>query len=167
MQLFGKIIWASELKSGITHHGRPWRSKLYGLEFAEAGNRIPNKIVFNVVGQDIETFGIKVGEMLTVDIVFNVHVLENRKMANNIKCRGVFHYGETGTADEFADTYGAFAHDSMAGDDEVQDIPPVPAASRPAPTSFRPASAVKETEKRKAEAERKKEAEGDDYPLPF
>ena len=65
MEIFGKIICALPIRSGVSAKtGNPWQSATYVLETQD---QYPKRMVFDVFGQDnIAKFNIQVGESLTV-----------------------------------------------------------------------------------------------------
>jgi hypothetical protein len=66
-QIFGKIIEAQEMRSGVSQtSGKEWASRSYLLETMDAH---PRHCLFDITGKErIETIGLKVGELVTVDL---------------------------------------------------------------------------------------------------
>ena len=65
MEIFGKIICALPIRSGVSaKSGKPWQCASYVLETQD---QYPKRMVFDVFGQDnISDFNIQVGKSLTV-----------------------------------------------------------------------------------------------------
>lgn len=89
MEIFGKIICALPIRSGVSaKSGKPWQSATYVLETQD---QYPKRMVFDVFGQDnIAKFNIQVGESLTVSFDIDAHEYQGRWF-NAVRCWSVFH----------------------------------------------------------------------------
>lgn len=89
MEIFGKIICALPIRSGVSAKaGNPWQLATYVLETQD---QYPKRMVFDVFGQDnIAKFNIQVGESLTVSFDIDAHEHQGRWF-NSVRCWSVFH----------------------------------------------------------------------------
>lgn len=89
MEIFGKIICALPIRSGVSaKSGKPWQSTSYVLETQD---QYPKRMVFDVFGQDnIAKFNIQVGESLTVSFDIDAHEYQGRWF-NAVRAWSVFH----------------------------------------------------------------------------
>lgn len=82
MKLEGKIIAALEEKGGVAKSGKEWRSREYVIE---TNDKHPKKCCFSVMNQNIDNFGLKVGQ--DVDIEIDIDAREwNGRWFNSITC---------------------------------------------------------------------------------
>ena len=76
MEIKGKVIAALDVKKGVSKStGKEWSSQDYVIETQE---QYPKKVCFNIWGDKIEAFAVKVGEMLTVSIDIDAHEYEGK-----------------------------------------------------------------------------------------
>ena len=89
MEIFGKIICALPIRSGVSaKSGKPWQCASYVLETQD---QYPKRMVFDVFGQDnISDFNIQVGKSLTVCFDIDAREYQGRWF-NSIHARNVFH----------------------------------------------------------------------------
>lgn len=89
MEIFGKIICALPIRSGVSaKSGKPWQSASYVLETQD---QYPKRMAFDVFGQDnIAKFNIQVGESLTVSFDIDAHEYQGRWF-NAVRAWSVFH----------------------------------------------------------------------------
>lgn len=88
MEIFGKIICALPIRSGVAKSGKPWQSATYVLETQD---QYPKRMAFDVFGQDnIAKFNIQVGESLTVSFDIDAHEYQGRWF-NAVRAWSVFH----------------------------------------------------------------------------
>lgn len=82
MKLEGKIIAALEEKGGVAKSGKEWRIREYVIE---TNDKYPKKCCFSVMNQNIDNFGLKVGQ--DVDIEIDIDAREwNGRWFNSITC---------------------------------------------------------------------------------
>ena len=80
-QVKGIIVAALPMKTGVSKQGREWKRCTYVIQY-ENGDR-PKRVVFDVLGDKIDQFGIRMNEVLTVHL--NIDAKEyNGRMYNNI-----------------------------------------------------------------------------------
>ena len=75
MEFTGKIIAILQPRGGVSKSGNEWKSQEYVIETQE---QYPKKVCFNIWGDKIEAFAVKVGEMLTVSIDIDAHEYEGK-----------------------------------------------------------------------------------------
>lgn len=78
MELTGKIIFASEPRSGISNRtGSAWKSQDFVIEWIE--NNFPRHCSFTVFGEDrLNQFNIQVGQEYTVSFDIDAHEYQGR-----------------------------------------------------------------------------------------
>lgn len=78
MELTGKIIFASEPRSGISNRtGSSWKSQDFVIEWIE--NNFPRHCSFTVFGEDrLNQFNIQVGQEYTVSFDIDAHEYQGR-----------------------------------------------------------------------------------------
>lgn len=81
MEISGKIIWASEPRSGVSQRtGSAWKSQDFVIETHE---QYPKRCVFGVFGEDrLKEFNINVGDELTVSFDIDAHEYQGRWFNN-------------------------------------------------------------------------------------
>lgn len=128
MEISGKIIWASEPRSGVSQRtGSAWKSQDFVIETHE---QYPKRCVFGVFGEDrLKEFNIQVGEELTVSFDIDAHEYQGRWF-NNLRAWRV--------------QKGVVA----APQTEVNNVAtqPMTAAPQAAPTNVQPMSSVPTSE---------------------
>ena len=76
MEIKGKIIALLPIKEGTSKStGNAWKSQDYVLETQDL---YPKHVCFNVWGDKIDAFAIKVGDVLTVSIDIDAHEYEGK-----------------------------------------------------------------------------------------
>ncbi len=83
MEISGKIIWASEPRSGVSQRtGSAWKSQDFVIETHE---QYPKRCVFGVFGEDrLKEFNIQVGDEMTVSFDIDAHEY-NGRWFNNLR----------------------------------------------------------------------------------
>ena len=82
LEISGKIIAVLPERGGISKAGKDWKSQEYVIE---TNGQYPRNIVFTVLNDNIETFGLRVGMEAT--IYADVNAKEwNGKWYNSITC---------------------------------------------------------------------------------
>lgn len=82
MKLEGKIIAALDEQRGVSKSGKEWRRMEYVIE---TPGEYPKKCVFSVMGDNIEKFGLRIGQ--DVDIEIDIDAREyNGRWFNSITC---------------------------------------------------------------------------------
>lgn len=81
MEISGKIIWASEPRSGVSQRtGTTWKTQDFVIETHE---QYPKRCVFGVFGEDrLKEFNINVGDELTVSFDIDAHEYQGRWFNN-------------------------------------------------------------------------------------
>lgn len=74
-EIFGKIIAVLPTRSGTSAKGTQWSSQTAVIETEE---QYPKKLAFDVMGDKIAEFGLRVGERLTVSYDFDAHEYNGR-----------------------------------------------------------------------------------------
>lgn len=76
MEIKGKVIAVLDVKKGVSKStGNAWKSQDYVLETQDL---YPKHVCFNVWGDNIDAFAIKVGDVLTVSIDIDAHEYEGK-----------------------------------------------------------------------------------------
>lgn len=79
----GRIIWMSEIRSGISQAGKQWSACDYVIE--EDSGQFPSRVTFTVFGDDnLRKFNIQIGDYLEVSLDVNSREY-NGKFYNSIK----------------------------------------------------------------------------------
>ena len=82
MKIEGKIIAALDEQRGVSKSGKEWRRMEYVIE---TPGEFPKKCVFSVMGDNIEKFGLRIGQ--DVDIEIDIDAREyNGRWFNSITC---------------------------------------------------------------------------------
>lgn len=82
MKIEGKIIAALDEQRGVSKSGKEWRRMEYIIE---TPGEYPKKCVFSVMGDNIEKFGLRIGQ--DVDIEIDIDAREyNGRWFNSITC---------------------------------------------------------------------------------
>lgn len=67
----GKIIAVMEEQSGISKNGSAWRQREYVLQ--EDKDKYPQRCAFRVKGENIEKFGLNIGDIVTAYLDIDAH----------------------------------------------------------------------------------------------
>lgn len=67
MHIEGTIIAEIAIKQGKTKEGNDWRTKRYVIRY-DANDKYDKSVAFDVYGDNIEKFGIQVGQEYSIDI---------------------------------------------------------------------------------------------------
>lgn len=82
MKIEGKIIAALDEQRGVSKSGKEWRRMEYVIE---TPGEFPKKCVFSVMGDNIEKFGLRIGQ--DVDLEIDIDAREyNGRWFNSITC---------------------------------------------------------------------------------
>lgn len=93
-EIFGKIIAVLPTRSGTSAKGTQWSSQTAVIETEE---QYPKKLAFDVMGDKIAEFGLRVGERLTVSYDFDAHEY-NGRWFNSCRAWRVQRQAEAGSA---------------------------------------------------------------------
>lgn len=88
MTIKGTITWESAESSGVSQSGKPWRRKSYICCYDSSNAQYPKEVLFDVMGDKIDTFNLHKGSNVEIEVDFNVREYQgkNYMQATAWKC---------------------------------------------------------------------------------
>lgn len=122
MKLEGKIIVAQPIQSGVSKNGNSWKRQDFVWEIP---GQYPRKVAFSVMNDNIQNFGLGVGQDVDIEIDINANEWQGRWFNSIICWKAILRNPGQSTTPQQPQTYYQGASSSVASVQTSAPQPPV------------------------------------------